>query len=356
MQEQSNLIKKVFLEEVIPECALGNLSIDAWHPAISFNTKIVEKNIVYKDPKNDNQKSLLIITNINDFLNTLIKYVNKAIEFYFDGDFSYKNVKTVTSLVFANASASDLLDPVSFLNRQTIFISWEPKDNFYIDFLGYKAKIIIKKNKALLESPYSFEVEIKDEKESFTLPSVLFGINDDEAYVYAVQNKDKSSSKLKKKINRALYKINEGYVRDNLESKKLNTNDVTMSFVAAITVFISYLKELNISKLNVSILLPIRYQGHQESCQRRIDYYRETLPDEEFFKKYKSLLESEERYKENVTFKLYRTFKRILNQGNILKLRDVSDNVMDGLKLEINDGYFYNNMMTLIYDAIAKKK
>lgn len=355
MEEQDKLIKDIFLEEIVPECALNTLSIANYKPALSFNTKIKEINKIYGDLNNHN-KPVLIIDNINSFLMEFVKYVKNAIYFYFDGLFSYVNIKTVSSLIFANMSINDLMDPISFFKCQTNFIKWSPVNDFSLNFLGYEANIIIKKNVPLLESPYSFGIQIRDKENVFYLPSILFGISDNEAFVYAIQNKDKSNSTLKKKINRMLYKINAGYVKNEVESEKLNTLDVTMSFIAIVTIFIKYLKEIGIKNLNVPVFMPIRYNAHMESCKRRIEYYKSILPKEDFLIKYENLMASEEKYKENVTFKLYRTFKRVLNQGNVLKPLFMTEQVKNGLKFEITEGDFYNELICQIYENVCMKK
>lgn len=354
MQDQDKIIKGIFLEEIVLECALNKLSIKDYKPALYFNTKIQDINKTFGD-LTDDRKPVLEINNINKFLDILTEYVKEAIYFYYDGDFSHDNIKMVSSLVFANASFNDLKNPCTFLENQTSFLRWTPLDNFSVSFLGYEANIVIKKNKPILESPYTFEVEIKDGDESFFLPDILFGISNSEAFLYAIQNKDKSTSKLKKKINRLLYKINEGYVAKENESKEFSTSDVTMSFVAVAIVFIKYLKENDITNLNISTLLPLRYNAHKELYKRRIEYYNKTLPNKDYLDKYKELAEKERSYEENVTFKLYRTFKRVLNQESVLKMLTNSNSLEDGLMFEITDGVFNNDLICEIYENISSK-
>ena len=100
MQDQDKIIKGIFLEEIVLECALNKLSIKDYKPALYFNTKIQDINKTFGD-LTDDRKPVLEINNINKFLDILTEYVKEAIYFYYDGDFSHDNIKMVSSLVFA---------------------------------------------------------------------------------------------------------------------------------------------------------------------------------------------------------------------------------------------------------------
>ena len=80
-----------------------------------------------------------------------------------------------------------------------------------------------------------------------------------------------------------------------------------------------------------------------------------TLPNKDYLDKYKELAEKERSYEENVTFKLYRTFKRVLNQGSVLKMLTNSNSLEDGLMFEITDGVFNNDLICEIYENISSK-
>lgn len=341
-----DFIENIFYEEVIPECVEGNLKIGDFMPTIKFATIIEnqKQEFNYKHP-------LLIITDNKRFKKVLIEYVKKAIKFYYEGNFTHDNIKSVLAYTFINATSNELSNPIPYLNRRINFLDYKLEDYFEEDAFGsYKAYTWIEKVNPLLETPYVFKVKIKDDDNECILPQLYFGIDSDTAYVYAIQNKNKNvSNNLSKKLNRMLFKFNNKYVDDSY-GDLFNGKDVTMSFLATIIFFINFLKKFNIKKIKVVISLPIRYNSHYESYKRRLDYQINKMGSEEY-KEYKASLDkSNKAFNDNSNMKLIRSFYRISKMGDVLKIISLPLQVDTNLSAYVNyDGMFENDLCNLIY-------
>ena len=338
------MIKDIFYNEIINECASNNLKIGNDTPAIMFDTIIREEKI--DTTEKNNIKPTLVINNTSSFFFSLENYVNKAILFYYDGIITHDNIKSLICYAFSNATDFDLSNPVLYLNLRSSFLNNDIScPIIYKNILGYDSIITIKKEKAILEAPYSFSCKLKYFDVEYEFPNIFFGISNDTCYIYAIQNKFKEKNELQKKINRLLYKINDGY-EFNCDNDLLNPNDVTMSFLAIITIFINYLNELDICKINVVINLPIRYNAHYESYRRRLEYNKKVLDNDSFIK-YKDNLDLKNKYyDDNTIMKLIRNFYRLQSQGDVLKINKYP--FMDGSSLSINinkDGMFNNELL-----------
>ncbi len=346
------MVEKIFYEEIILECSSNNLTISDLKPTIFFDVKIKEDNIDTCLLNTINPKPILVINDKFDFFKELKNYVSKGIEFYYNGNKSHDNVKSLIAYVFANATTQELNNPVFYLKLRTSFLETSNEmvnDNFVKNMLGYDGTIRINKLKPFLEAPYSFSYELKDGENKYVFPNIVFGISKNTAYVYAIQNKFLENNPLKKKINRALFKIDAGF-SDESDSDVFNARDVSMSFVAVLIVFINYLTEIGIEKINVKVNLPIRYNSHYESYNRRIKYGINHYFDDEFVK-YKEKLDKENKaYDDNVIMKLVRTFYRVIVQGNVLKINKYPFIYDSDFVLTINkEGSFYNDFCNELF-------
>ena len=348
-----NLIENVFYNEIIPECKNGNLKLRDFSPAIKFDT-IIENNKQELDYKNP----ILVINDKKRFNAYLTSYVKKAIMFYYNGNFTKDNIKAVLAYAFINATSTELSNPILYLNRRINFFDYE-LDNYYKEdnFNSYKVFFEVNKTIPLLEAPYVFKTRITDGNDEYFLPQLYFGIDNDTAYVYAIQNKNKNSDdKLRKKINRMLFKFNNKYVDDN-DSALFNGKDVTMSFIATIIFFLRFLKESSINKLKVVIGMPIRYNSHYEAYERRLKYHISKMSKEEY-EAYKNSLDiSNKAYDDNVNMKLIRNFYRVSQMGDVLKITDLPLQIDSTLSAYVNnDGTFKNDLCNLIYDKDGNRK
>ena len=351
------MIEKIFYEEIIPECSKKTLSIGDFCPTVFFDTKILEDGINTSSCNKINPKPVLVINNKKEFLKVLEEYVYKGLDFYYNGIVSHDNIKSLIAYVFSNATTNDLDNPIAFLRLRKSFLDYEISDiKEKRNIFDYNGVIRINKLKPYLEAPYSFELEIIDEENRYILPNVIFGVSKDTAYVYAIQNKFLENNPLRKKINRMLFKINEGFI-DESDSLVFNLKDVSMPFVAIVIVFIDYLKKIGIEKVIIPVNLPIRYNSHYESFERRLNYGINKYSDEEFTC-YKEKLEKENKaYDDNTIMKLVRTFNRVSKQGNVLNIDRFPFTCGSELGLTINyEGYFNNDFCNELFHSIRKSK
>lgn len=351
------MIEKIFYDEIIKECSGKTLVIGDFKPTIFFDVKILEDEIDTTKKDEINPKPILYIKNKKHFFKALEEYISLAIAFYYNGVVSHDNVKSLMVYVFSNATWDDLNNPVKFLELRKSFLtnSINPS-NVKRSVIGYDGTIIIDKLSPILEAPYSFKVVIQDGEHKYEFPNIIYGIDNGSVYVYAMQNKFLHNNSLKKKINRLLFRINEGFIDDSI-SDVFNSKDVSMSFVASLIIFIDYLKKISISKIVVPVNLPIRYNSHYESYNRRINYYSKKYTDDEFVA-YKAELEKKNKaYDDNVIMKLIRTFNRISVQGDVLKINNYPFTCGSELSLSINyDGNFYNQFCNELFNGFSKSK
>ena len=94
------------------------------------------------------------------------------------------------------------------------------------DLLDSEILVELKKENICNETPYAFEIsfvkQTNDNQLVYKLPTVRFGISKDKSYIYAIQkaktNEDEQSTEelaYQKKINRLMYKVNQGLDLDN---------------------------------------------------------------------------------------------------------------------------------------------
>lgn len=349
-KELYELMENILYNEIIPECKLGNLMIGDINPAISFTANIEGKKDI------DSTLPCLVINDTKIFNKYMYDYVLESIKFYYDGLYSHDNIKSVISYLIANLTDIELSNPIGAIISRTNMLKENISKNINTSFLDYDCCVSITKLAPYLETPYSFNAKVIDEDDTFNLPSIMFGIDGDKCIIYAMQNKDNSNNKLKKKLNRLFYKFNDK-VEDSFDSDNFNISDITMSFVASIIMFINYLNENNINKIEVKVNAPIRYNNHFEANERRLRYKEKVLSDSEY-QEYKKMIERQnEAYKDNITLKLLRTFYRVCSYGDVLNVNTMPFSVSDSMKLTINDeGIFNNDLCNMIYKSKLDKK
>ena len=199
--EEDKMIEKIFYDEILPECSSSKLVIGDFSPTIFFDVKIEEENINTFKKDVINPKPILVINNKREFNKALNEYVVRGIDFYYKGVINHDNIKSLIAYVFSNATNEDLANPVLFLKLRKAFFDFIPSVNsIKKNILGYDGKISINKLKPNLEAPLSFEVEVNNEEQIYIFPNIIFGINEDTAYIYAIQNKFLENNSLRKKL------------------------------------------------------------------------------------------------------------------------------------------------------------
>lgn len=325
------------LNEIIKEAKNGQVEIDNETWPIAFNTVIVEDN-VEKIVWNNQNNTTLVIKNKNRLLAVLEEYIKLELEKQrktnrFFSDVERNQIKWLISYLFVNATTEDFLSPVKLVTKNIRFL----KDTTF-DFLEkplevqtdenlLNSKLVIQKNtnSTSMETPYRIDMSLVntiDGKEvKYDLPSVYYGIRNDICYIYSVmspkQKKEmtEEEKKFNKKINRILYKINDG--TKDLETQEYfdykegksdyypegNITDVTHSFLLAINTFISLLQIKNIKNVKIVTYLPLRYQSRELAAQGRSEEQQQEFE------------ERNNQIQMNATNKIIRSFRRLALQN-----------------------------------------
>ena len=341
------------LNEIIKEAKTGQVEIDNDTWPIAFNTVILEDNYE-KIVWNDQNNITLMIKNKERLLELLENYIEiefqkqrKTITFFSDKEKNH--IKWLIAYLFVNATTEDFLSPVKLVTRNIRFL----KDTTF-DFLEtplevkmsenlLNSTLVVQKNtnSTSMETPFRIDMYLKnviDGKEvRYNLPSIYYGIRNTTCFIYSImmpKQKSEMSEEEKtfnKKINRILYKINDG--TKELESQEYfdyksglsdyypedNISDVTHSFLLAINTFISLLQMKKINNIKVVTYLPLRYQS-RELAANRVEEIQTKNENEENYNKANELRERNEHIQENITNKVIRTIRRLALQNPNIKI------------------------------------
>lgn len=279
--------------------------------------KIINPELPTLQIKDEDTFKTLLFDYVNEYLASNRLYTKPEM---LDAEFSNVENKTLYALttLFANATFSDFENTNSYLTKRIGFLKNNLvfENNNWINcgnFEGVKdAHILIKmaENKHTLEAPDRLEIKVvkinDNETEEVYLPSVIFGIYNNTAYVYTAQNLKLSNTpceKLQKELNRARYKINKNISQDE--------QDVEPFEIISTTLFCGFLKSININKICVNNYLPMRYFAKQQANINKAKNNEEILNE---------LSNKQQLIQENLTNKFTKTFLRIQEQSNAISL------------------------------------
>ena len=302
----------IFYNEIIKEAAKGKIEAYFYYNII-FSTKIVDKDIT-KVEENELLVPTLIINDKEKFDRLLLEYIEIAKNFYNEKNFEItdeKNkIKTIIASLFSNATLEDFNNPCSFLKKRIDFFNntkEEKSELGYSNILDAKVTMKIEKDYIYNETPYLFSIDAIDINDNkYTFPNIKFGISEDTAYIYAIQNEKNLINS--KKISRTLYKTGEGFdsKEDNYEKyEEGNLMDVTSSFLLVLNCLFAYLNKNNINKINVPSILVERWNAKEVANQ--IKNYLNIIDSDT----YESYSEKHINIQKNLTEKLVRTFLRL---------------------------------------------
>ena len=311
------MIKQIF-DELKLEARTGEVKLDDGKGTrifrIAFN--IVDDNVSSDIPN-------LYIKDYDNFYKLLNIYVNNILKFY-ELEENYYNVKLVLSFLFVNITMSEMNNLESYISKYINFIN----DISLKDKFGEKKTILgnlkysIEKQSLQQETPYSFKSYFEKDGSKYALPRISFGISNEVCYIYAIQNKDSkinTDSKYNLEVKEKLRTINSGI------SKYRN---VTPSFVVTLSLFISFLKENNINKIQIVTPLPIRQMNRDKSLEHKIKFYSMCgkLSSEELEKFKQEITDKKINDDYNSTIKFFNCFNRLklhfdnlFLQGNLNK-------------------------------------
>lgn len=324
----------------------GKVPIDGEDWPMAFNTVIYDENGKVKHNYfNERNMATLVIRNEKVFEDLISDYVLACIHgerkhFKLLSDVYDNKYKLFMAFLFTNFSTEDFLIPEQAIRRHIQYIQ---DDTFsYLDE-GYDFVVGDKLNDCALEvkrcgqgvgmeTPYKLEFNLvkrdMNGKYSYPLAEVSYGIaleNDEKVcYVYSVirqkeRVKEVSPDELtfRKKINRALYKLNDGVYEQEMDDFKAfingeseyypegNITDVTHSFVLAVTSFVTLLQKEGIEKIKIVPYLPVRYASRYNAAMQAGDIMKS-----------EELKARNGRIQKNATNKLLRTFRRVMYHLN----------------------------------------
>ena len=274
------MIEQIF-NELKEEARIGEVKYfrndDLMKARIQFN---IVDDVISNDMPN------LYIKHNSSFNKLLYEYINIALQLY-NLENNYNNIKKILSFLFVNITNNEM--------------NWEK--NTTLGNLKYEVDI----QSFQQETPYCFKSYFYNGVSKFALPRISFGISNGICYIYAIQNKDNkinTDSNYNFEVKEKLKTINSGI------SKYRN---ITPSFVVALALFMSVLKENNITRIKVVTPLPIRQKNREFSSQMKIKFYsmRADITEEEveLFKKEVEEKRLNDEY--NSTIKFVNCFNRL---------------------------------------------
>lgn len=332
-------IKDIF-KEFIKEAADGEINAYFTYNIV-FETIIHDNKITSCKAREGTLIPCLNINNYDEFSKLLEVYVNKSLNFYdlssFDGN-DREKIKMIIASLFANATFDDFASPIEFLNRRIDFFDNSKEETLESAFIpSLKSTLVssITKDKIYNETPYELQSYFKSDDGIFKLPEVKFGIDHDTLYIYAIQNSIQEKTSYVKKINRALYKVNDGFIDDSTAELK----DVTASFLVVGAILLSYMQNKNISKVKISSMLIERWNAKRMAISKKSKYRNLTNEETE------SLLNEQERIQSNLTEKFLRTFLRLSEQYNNITITSYPYDIDTYLTIELNGKLVSDNSL-----------
>lgn len=276
-------IKDIFYDKILKQIALGTVKVGDFIFNIGFDTIVKEDNKIIKEYHNSNDITLeikdrkLFDEALEKYTKTFFNHIKKEEKFqkidyvYFDGD-EEKISEFILATAFNNASFYDFQNPVNYLNKRIDFFNCPLFHKYHdkttilenVDLLaGSNISVQVVKTSPVLETPYKFSPQIYRDDEVYHLPDIYYGISAGTCYIYAINSKKTNNdSKYVKKINRLLYKIEQGIT---LKEENNFLKDTTKSHVLALLLFIKILNKNNISNLEIIDYLPIRHQAKEQA-------------------------------------------------------------------------------------------
>ena len=357
------MIEEIF-NEIINEAKYGKVIIEDEEWPISFNSIVEGKEYIGRE---DNDT--LVINDKNKFIKLLEEYIN--LELKLDRktpaflEYNNKNkIKWIMSYIFVNATTEEFINPIELLNRKIYFL----KDNTFnylnngisidINDIITDSKLCIKNEQSpvSMETPNKISLSITNGTNTFNLPSIYYGIDNDTCYIYSIltpknkKNLDEDNIKYNKKVNRFLYKINDKVIDEELLKYKDtdyypegNITDISVSFIFSLNIFESLLEKNNIKKIKVVPYLPLRYKSRNIASEQanNNDY-----------------VERNNKIQNNLTNKFIRTFQRLAYHNKNIEVLSYPYELDEFLSININDNNKKINNMLLdnINDKINNNK
>lgn len=344
---------KNLLQELFYEAQNGKVVIDNDEWPISFNTIIYEDGKEVRRYEGDNNATLEI-HNEESFLKKIEDYVKLELEKnrktppYREKEKSRE--KALLAYLWVNATTEDFKNPEQYLDKR---IQMLKDDSFsYLEngieieggssLLDSKIRIEKKENAITMETPYRIDITLEKGDCEASLPSIDYAIVGDTCYIYSIKKRkaktpsSEEEEKYQKKINRLLYKVNEGVDQNE------DITDITHSFLISLTIFMSLLEAEGIKNIKVVTYLPTRYLSRELGAN-------ESERKEE-------LLERNDQIQTNLTDKLVRLFRRYCYHNENVEITSYPYDSDEYLSLKITDKNekIKNQMIEEVTDSIKE--
>lgn len=295
---------------------------DAWRFFVRFYSEIENK----KTFKENNTYPILHIPNYQNFLKKLQTYLSTARDFYskdqdyFDLPPAEFDKKLILDL-FTSASYYDLLNISTFIDRKTNMLLCKQNEEKFLlgTYQQFSIYAQITKNRSNMESPYKLDFFIANEKETFQLPSILFDIDHNTAYIMGIQNFNKQQNALSKKLDRYFRKVNKDVNMEEIEG------NVSPNAVVSFTLFNAFLLQKGIEQLKGCAFMPLRYHGNKIAGYNKCTNKKEQH----------AFLETHNHIQYNITNKLMYMFLRY--QHHFTKSHVFYNDIQQEITLYINN-------------------
>lgn len=333
------LIKSIFFDEIINEAKLGEVKVKIRNEENIFNVgfnSCVEG--VLESGNFGDSKPILMINNKDQLIHLLEQYFIECDKYenIFKNCKLEERIKIYLTLLWSNATYEDFASPLSFIKRRIEFYQDKTMDFTVKDYSseiealdGSKIRVYNELQDIRQETPYVFKPTIENGESVFTLPHISYGISNGECYIYAVQaDKKLELSAHDKKINRKLYKINDGvFFNEGEEYKEFvngaeyhpeNISEVSPSAILSLIIFLSVLNENKIEKIKVVSLLPVRYNSKELAFAKKYEFKLKygNLSELELQKLLLEYKKENLRIQQNLSEKMIRNFRRIEHHFN----------------------------------------
>lgn len=334
---------KKIIEEIIEE-SNNNKNIQIGE--FTFNTQIG-----FNDYSN-NIDAVFKVRDLELFYNLLDEYLS-----YFKLE-KYEDKKQQLFKLLSNASINDFDNAIIFVEKHIDFIKEDLIEERVIKNIECfrNSDIYTKKSYYNQETYNKFDVELRLNNDSYFLPSISYGISDNVAYIYAIQNTQKNDdSKYCKVINRILYKLNKNVEESNeyIEYKNgceyypHNISDVSVSAILSLSIFLKELEYLNIKDVKVVPYLMIRNDMKLNNIESKMKLYPHIYKEKE-----NALREQLDNIQINMIDKLIRDFYRVSYHFNNIKITSIPFDLDEYLTICIGESKEVNNE---ILEEISKK-
>ncbi|MBE7075520.1 MAG: hypothetical protein E7375_00425 [Clostridiales bacterium] len=270
---------KIMVEEVFAQAKEGVINYDAslgaWTYLIKFFPRIENNNVGAFYPSLEIQNYELFLEKLDSYLDVAKNFYRRDKDYFGLTQKGYVQ-KLIVDLV-ANATNYDLSNFLPYIDKRRKMLQEIPVKQVF-DLGQYTAKIDIKeptpikanldchfwgritKNTSNLEGPYNFETIVIHQLERFVLPTVTFGIVEDNAYVYAVQGqKEIQKNFLSTCLQSHFKQANKG-----VTNKMSFIRNITPSSLIALTLFGAYLKQNGVKTIIAPDFLPIRQKSRED--------------------------------------------------------------------------------------------